>query len=186
VTEPLPVGDEQADGPLNAARLSLQMGRTLSKQAAYARRAPQPESLPYFDRARELLTQILNELPNDRAALLMLSEIAECVLDYDTAVDFQNRAFDAGEPRTKKLLKRQALLMENAIAWKDLRLTPGMLDELGKHLEVCGVDASHRTLQFTRTWLAGSNVSDPDAIVQALERRGAFSDFQVLANVVYG
>ncbi|WP_406697770.1 hypothetical protein V5E97_02790 [Singulisphaera sp. Ch08] len=179
------MADEIPDS-LKAARESLLLGVRLSKQGSYARRAPNPDSLPYFAQAHDLLAELLNEQPDHREALVMMSQISECLMDFSAALSFLARAFDAGEPKSKKLLKRLALLRENATAWRDLGLTPEMLGMLGNHLEAEGVGPAHETLQLTRDWLTANHIGDPEIVVAALERRGAFSDFQVLANVVYG
>jgi hypothetical protein len=41
-------------------------------------------------------------------------------------------------------------------------------------------------MQFTQEWLEINDVANLDKVLAALEQRGAFSDFQVLANVVHG
>ena len=116
----------------------------------------------------------------------MMSQVTECLLDYDTALAYLNRAFDAGEPKSKRALKQLALLRENSHAWRELGLTPEMLRELGDHLEAEGVTPDHKTLRLTRGWLIENHIGDPEAVIAALERRGAFSDFQVFANICYG
>jgi hypothetical protein len=171
---------------LKAARESLQLGMRLSNQGSYARRAPSPGSLPFFANAQEQLEEVLTELPDNREALVMMSQVAECLLAYDKALSYLTRAFDAGEPKSKKSLKRLALLRENSHAWRDLGLTPEMLRELGDHLESEGVTTDHTTLRLTRDWLMEKHIADPESVIAALERRGAFSDFQVLANICYG
>ena len=169
---------------LETARKKLFTGMQVSKQASYARRAPHPESLPYFREAGSLLMEILKEAPSNRSALMMMSQICEILLDYHGAIDYLNKAIGAGEPRTKKVLKRLALLRESGTFWQDLLLTPAMLRELGFYLERMGVGPQHRSLDFTREWLTAHVDKDPERFIAALERQGAFSDFQVLANIV--
>ncbi len=171
---------------LQAAQASLFLGMKLSKQGSYARRAPSTDSLPHFERAHEILERILTELPNHRQALVMMSQVSECLLDYDTALRLLSHALDVGEPRSKKLLKRLALLREYSKIWRDLGLSPEMLRELGEYLEAQGVDPNHTTLRLTRDWLVENHIDDPEVVIDALRRRGAFSDFLVFSNVVYG
>ncbi len=116
----------------------------------------------------------------------MMSQVSECLLDYDTALNLLSHAFTAGEPRSKKLLKRLALLRECSKMWRALGLTPDMLRKLGEYLEAKGVDPGHTTLRLTRGWLLENHVDAAEAVIEALQRRGAFSDFLVFSNVVYG
>lgn len=171
---------------LNDARDSLSIARKLSNQSAYARRQPDPESLPHYANARELLEAFLSKSPEHREALLLLSEISESTLDFDSALHFLDRAFRAGEPRSKKLLKKLALIRESQTMWRDLVISPSQLRELGDYLDAHGVNTSNNTFDLTRAWLAENDVDHADAIIDGLERQGAFSDFQVLANLVDG
>jgi hypothetical protein len=171
---------------LKAGRDSLLAGVQLSRQCSYARRAPEPASLPHFAQARVFLDEVLRRHPDHQEALMMMSQLSENVLDFRAAIDFLERAFDVGEPKTKKSLKRLVRLRESAAEWEDLLLSPSELRGLGDYLEANRVGSNHRTLQLTRAWLTASGMHDPDRVIGALERRGAFSDFQVLANVVYG
>jgi hypothetical protein len=171
---------------VNAARESLVLGVRKSKQGAYARREPEPESLPYFARARETLEDVLIRCPGNTEALVMMSQLAESLLEFDSAVTYLQKAFAAGEPRTKKSLKRVALMQENARAWRELGITPKALRDLGAHLEEKGVNPGNRNLDLTEEWLSGQGYADPEAVIGALKQRGAFSDFQVLANIVHG
>lgn len=171
---------------LEVARQELLLGVKLSKQGSYARRAPDAESLPHFHEADRLLKEILKGDPSNREALIMMSQLSESVLDFPAAIHYLNKAFDAGEPRTKKSLKRLALLKDNAKTWKRLKLSPASLRSLGEYLEGMGVGPNHRSLDLTREWLAANVDDDPEELIAALEDRGAYSDFQVLANVVKG
>jgi hypothetical protein len=171
---------------LGEARESLLDGLRLANQGSYARRAPSASSLPHFAHARGVLLRILAESPGHQEALLMMSRVSESLLEFEAALSYLSRAFAAGEPKTKKALKRLALLRENSIAWRDLGLSPEKLQKLGDYLEAQSVNPSHTTLRLTRNWLSENNIENPKAVVEALERRGAFSDFQVLANVVHG
>jgi hypothetical protein len=168
------------------ARESLLLGIEYSMQRSYQRRAPAFESLSYFERARELLEDVLRRQPQNREALMMMSQVWECLLEYDAAERYLLRALAAGEPRTKRMLKRLSLLREGARIWNGFPLTPEMLRALGKYLEGEGVNEHHRTLDLTRRWLAENGFTDIEQVIQAFGRKRAFSDFQVLANVVRG
>jgi hypothetical protein len=171
---------------LKSARETLFLALKLSKQSAYHRRAPEPDSLPHFGETRRLLEDVLKEHPDNLDALVMMSQLLESLLDFEGAATFLCRAFAAGVPKTNKSLKRLALLRENATAWRDLSLSPEALRELGHYLRNQGVGPGHRTMQLTREWLVKSGIPDPDNVISGLERWGAFSDFQVLTNVVLG
>lgn len=171
---------------LREARDSLLLGLKLSKQGSYHRRAPEPDSLAHFGRASRLLDELLRREPTNREALMMMSQLLESLLDFGGAASLLMRALDVGEPKTKKLLKRLALLQESAKEWRELLLTPDSLRELGEYLKNRGVGPNDRTLNLTREWLTAKGFDNPDQVVAALGRRGGFSDFQVLANVVYG
>ena len=64
-----------------------------------------PDSLTSFANVREILEEVLTERPDHREALMMMSQLSECLLDYNNALGFLTRAFDAGEPKSKKSLK---------------------------------------------------------------------------------
>ena len=115
----------------------------------------------------------------------MMSQISECLMDFNSAIEYLGRAITAGEPKTKKTLKRLALLRENAAMWRELFLTPASLRELGNYLEANKVGPRNRTMELTKKWLVAKGVDNPDKVIQSLESYGAFSDFQVLSNVVY-
>jgi len=177
---------ESVANVLKKARDEMSLGRKLSKQASYARRAPEKECLPHYAKAKQLLEGVLQRDRKNREALLMMSEISEAALDYESAIKYIGLAFEAGEPKTKKTVKRLALLRESANSWRELVLDPESLRALGDFLEAVGVGPDHSTMDVTREWLSAKSDFDPDEVISALERRGAFSDFQVLANVVYG
>lgn len=171
---------------LNNARQDLLTAVKLSKQASYHRRTPSPECLPHYGEARRLLGLVLESDPNHREALILMAQVSEGLMDLKAAANFLIKAIQAGEPATKKMLKKMAQLRESAKSWIDLVLTPDMLRELGEYLESMGVGPANRSLDLTREWLLLNFDGDPDEVIIALDGRGAFSDFQVLANVVYG
>jgi hypothetical protein len=171
---------------MNEARQDLLTAVKLSRQASYHRRAPSPECLPQYGEARRLLGLVLESEPSHREALMLMAQVSEGLMDFKAAADFLTKAIQAGEPATKKLLKKMAQLRESNRSWNGLVLTPDMLRDLGEYLESMGVGPANRTLDLTREWLLQNFDGDPNEVIIALDRRGAFSDFQVLANVVYG
>lgn len=177
---------EPAADALQAARQDVRTAIGLSRQGSYNRRAPSPESLPHYGEAKRLLQLVLEIEPNHREALVLMAQVFEGLMDFDAAADFLNRAIRAGEPKTKKLRRKLALMHENTRQWKDLVLAPHMLRDLGQHLESMGVDPANRSLDFTREWLSSNFDGDPEQVIGVLNERGAFSDFHVLVNVVHG
>lgn len=171
---------------LVAARNELREAIALSGQGSYARRSPAAISKAGFSRANDLLASILVKDPLHREALLLYSQERECVLDYGSAIKALDEAFLAGEPRSRQHLKRRARLVESLSTWQTLQLTPEQLQELGEFLQDSGVDASSVTMERTTTWLRDHNVPHHERVLQGLQRMGAYSDFQVLANVVFG
>lgn len=171
---------------LSTARQDLQTAIGLSRQGSYGRRGPSPESLPHYGETKRLLRLVLESEPCNREALLMMAKVSEGLMDFEAAFDFLSRAIQAGEPKSKKLLKKLAQLRENTEHWKTLVLTPDMLRELGEYLESRKVGPANRSLDITREWLHLNFDGNPEQVIAGFEKRGAFSDFQVLANVVYG
>jgi hypothetical protein len=168
------------------AKRALTLGMRVSGQGTYARRAPKKDSISHFDKSRSLLLAILKNDPLDQDALLMMSQLEECLLNYPKAIEYLKKAFEAGKKCTNKDLKRLTLLRSNLVEWRDLSLTPNELRELGRYLELHCPDVSERSFPLTREWMLLNGIGDPDSIIAGLERRGAFSDFQVLANIVNG
>lgn len=171
---------------LNLVRIELAEAVKLSGQGAYHRRAPSPESLPHYEKTRQLLQEILERSPQNCEALMLLSQTYEGLMKFDLAALLLRKAFDAGEPKTNKLMKRLALLCENDKEWQDLALTPGELSELGDFLEERGVGPSHRSRNLTQEWIVNHTDKSLPDVLESLDRRGAFSDFQVLVNLVRG
>jgi hypothetical protein len=89
--------------------------------------------------------------------------------------------------RSKRDLKRLALLDEAAKQWESLPLSPDELRQLGDFLRASGADnpTRGRALEFTEQWLRMSAIP-VDAAIEAFGRSGAFTDFQVLNNIVRG
>ena len=174
------------DPDIIAAETLLRSGVRSTKQGRYARRLPAREASRDLNEARRILLLSLQRRPDAPHVLAMLSQILECLLDYEQAIDYLTRAFQHGHPRTQKELRRLALLREASEEWKTLRLSPEELDRLGRFLTEIGVGPEDRSFNFTRKWLVMEGVDSPEDVIAALQKRGAFTDFQVLANVVRG
>jgi hypothetical protein len=131
---------------------------------------------------RRGLTNFVTEDPNNGTAWRLFSQTEECLLNYDESIRCLKAAIALQRTADKKDLKRLAALEGYAKQWKDLHLSPAMLQDLHDFLADAGVDseALGRTLHFTKRWLADRQISEPHSVLAALERRGAFTDFQVL------
>jgi tetratricopeptide (TPR) repeat protein len=166
----------------------LLQGIRLSQQTSYNRRNPCEAALPFLDEARRGLTNLVKDGPENAAAWRLLSQAEECLLNYDESIRCLNAAMALAPTPDRKDLKRLAALQQHSKQWKDLHLSPAMLQDLRGFLAEAGADseARGRTLRFTKQWLAERAVADPESVLAALERRGAFTDFQVFYNVARG
>ncbi|MBU3113155.1 DUF2695 domain-containing protein [Clostridium lacusfryxellense] len=163
----------------------LIQGQKLSMQGSLDRRMPDKKSIPYLIDARKGLKEYLNENSKDALALRLLSQAEACLLNYNFALSYLEKAIEISG-KNKSDLKRLAALKECQSQWEELELTPDHLDSLGnfldKKLRVC---ACNYTLDLTKEWL-DSNVakSKKPRIVRAIQNQGGFCDCEVLANVI--
>jgi hypothetical protein len=109
----------------------------------------------------------------------------EALLEYSEAITSLNRAMELST-RDKKNLKRLARLREAKSFWDQLTLTPYQLHDLGAYLQERGTSLDAETLAATQEWLEAAGLPDPESVLDAFENLGAFSDFQVLENIVRG
>lgn len=176
-----------ASESLDELRAALNQGRKLSMQGSFGRRAPEPSAVPYLRKARDGLANYVRDAGQQEAeAWRLLSEAEECLLSYAMAIKALERAMALGQ-RDRKDLKRLALLKQYARDWSALPLSPEQLEALGQFLrDRLGDDTGERSFRWTQEWLHAAGVSDPGVVIAALEARGAFSDFQVLYNVIRG
>jgi hypothetical protein len=123
-----------------------------------------------LETARDGLRRLLEKDRTNAEAWQLLSQAEECLLNYQEAITSLEQA------------------KESCGYWQDFPLSADQLRKLGHYLVGAGAEEEQRgrTFTFTRRWLAENKVPEPDAVIQALEKRGAFSDFQVLYNVVRG
>lgn len=151
-------------------RETLLRGIKFSMQCSLGRRAPTTKSIPLLETARDGLRRLLEKDRTNAEAWQLLSQAEECLLNYQEAITSLEQA------------------KESCGYWQDFPLSADQLRKLGHYLVGAGAEEEQRgrTFTFTRRWLAENKVPEPDAVIQALEKRGAFSDFQVLYNVVRG
>ncbi len=156
-----------------------------SGQASYHRRAPNLSAVVLYDQAEAVIQKLLGVQPTSITAFLLLSAIAEGRLQFGSAIESLETAFSLGEPRSKKNLKRLARLRESMEWWQKLGLSPYHLAELGAYLTEVGVDAHCNDFRYTNAWLIETGIQTPEAMAGRFINLGAFTDFQVLANLVH-
>lgn len=159
-----------------------------SMQTSYARRYPAKETVSTFETVRANLRTMVQHNPGNSEAWRLLSQVEECLLNYVEAIRCLEQAMSLGNARDRKDMKHLALLRSSQAEWASLRLSPAQLMSLGEFLVQAGVEkgAQHRSLELTRYWLETNGIVNPEEVIAALETRGAFTDFQVLYNVVRG
>jgi hypothetical protein len=173
---------------LDELRKLLIAGIKLSMQSSYERRAPAQNALPLFLQARVGLRQFVQDHPQSEEAWRLLSQAEECLLKYSDAINCLRQALLISGKRSKSDLKRLALLQQAMEQWSTLPLSPNELHELGDYLVQQGTnkDFQCRSMRLTKQWLNEKGFSNIDGILQELGNRGAYTDFQVLYNVVRG
>lgn len=172
---------------LGQLRDALRQGQRLSGQISLERRAPAAKAVPYLKTARDGLRQYVADTPTSVAAWRLLAEAEECLLDYGAALRALQKAIELSGKRDRRDVKKLVFLQQADGKWADLGLTPAQLASLGRHLEAqLAGGTGDRSLRLTREWLAREEIAAPERVIAALDRRGAFSDFQVLYNVVRG
>jgi hypothetical protein len=173
---------------LQGLKETLLQGMKKSLQGSYARRSPASDSVGLLETARRGLRELVKQDENNAEALRLLSQAEECLLNYRKAIACLEQAMSLSGSRTKHDLKRLALLRGSLQEWDALPLSPDQLRNLGEFLVRAGADneATGRSLESTRRWLTENNIPSPEALIEALGIRGAYTDFQVLYNVVRG
>lgn len=154
-----------------------------SGQASYARRQASDHAVALFRKARKVLEDC-GAISNPEG-LELLSRIDEALLHYGEAISWLVRYGEHKGGLSQKEKKRLAQLCEAHREWTDLGLTPPQLTELGDHLREHGVGPHSTTFECTRRWIRNSNLNET-LVIDAFMRRGAFSDYQVLENIVSG
>jgi tetratricopeptide (TPR) repeat protein len=163
----------------------LREGQRRSRQGSYRRRSPANAAVPYLQQAREGLRQLVEEQPGNAQAWRLLAQAEEVLLDYRNARLALEKVLALESDADSRDRKKLALLREHEAWWEGLGLTPAQLAELGCYLEMKLSNLRcDRTLRHTRAWLERSGPPNPDQIIQALEDRSGYSDWQVLHNVV--
>jgi hypothetical protein len=133
------------------------------------------------------LRAVLSREADNAEAWRLLAQAQEAFLDYAAARTSLERAISLGGGKASKHdLKKLALLKQGEKEWRELHLTADQLQALGAFLQTRDVGPDDRSLRWTRQWLAEAGVADIERVLQAIQQRGAFSDFQVLRNIVVG
>lgn len=174
---------------IDEVRRQLVLARQLARQGSYQRRLPSPAGTAQLGRIEEWCRARLREVPTDWQALDAMAHVRECLLDYVSSEEYLDQAVRAGLPNTRKVKRRLLHIRQAAQEWRDLGLSPAQLDELGAYLEGCHAWESlarERSRARTDSWLDANCPATAAEVRAALDRRGAFSDWQVLANVVKG
>ena len=172
---------------LEQLRAVLLRGIRESKQSAYGRRAPAPESLSELNEARDGLRCLAESTPPDPDVWRLLAQAEECFLNYSEARRCLEQARVLSKTRSRTDLKKLALYTEMEKQWVALRLSAVQLRSLGDYLRRKPQSALRaRGLTWTETWLREQHFDNIDEILESLKQRGAFTDFQVLENLVRG
>jgi len=167
---------------LHEPRELLRRATQLSNQGSYLRRSPAPASLAPLREALRRLSALEKRLEGNPEYWRLRSLAEEVQLNYPLAYQYLRTAIQVGGS-SKRDQKRLALLREQVREWKALRLSPTELTELGRFLREDGVGANSRNRTLTESWLDTHKPAEKAEILRALDDRGAFSDFQVLANI---
>jgi hypothetical protein len=173
---------------LDELRMKLLEGIKLSMQGSYHRRGPSEASRPFLEDARRGLKGFLHDTPGCAEAWRLLSQAEECFLNYHEAIRCLEVAMSLRRTRSKSDLKRLAMLNEALGEWSAMPFSAAELQELGAYLVEHGIqEGSPRdSMSFTKQWLAENGIVDEEGALRALNKRGVYSDFQVLYNVVRG
>jgi hypothetical protein len=168
-------------------REMLLKGIKLSMQSSLARRKPAPAATPFLEQARTGLKALTTQDGRNAVAWRLLSQAEECLLNYSAAVKCLETAIELTGYTGNKERKRLALLKESLSERARFPLSPDELASLGQFLKDWGAtnEVNGRTLERTTRWLEDNDFDVPD-VIDALARRGAFTDFQVLYNLVRG
>src|SRR5437588_5591549 len=147
--------------PISLLRESLLRGMQISAQGSYARRSPSRNAVPHLEFARNGLRLIVEQDADNVEALRLLAQAEECLLNYRQAVACLEQAMSLGVSRSKRDLKRLALLKLALAEWESLPVSPDQLRELGEFLEGAGVadESRGRSLEFTRQWLRNQGIA---------------------------
>ena len=169
---------------LHELRGAVVQGLKATGQLSYRRRGPNKESIPFLLHTITRLQEYIHRIPEDGEAWRLLSLAEEALLNFGAAAAWLRRVGQlSGLDRKDK--KRLARLEEYKKDWIKLGLTPNELSSLGEHLAGhLRVEASRRDLRFTEEWLRANVPVRCQEVLDALQSRGAFSDFLVFHNVV--
>lgn len=158
-----------------------------SGQGSYHRRAPSETAIPVLEKVRVGVIRYMENHEPCEESWRLLAQAEECLLHYTAAKRCLERAMDLSGRRGKRDLKKLALYREYEEQWREIRLTPEQLKELGAFLERKRQDAGlDRSFRWTLAWLRTQGISDHEGVLEGLRMVGGYNDFDVLANVVHG
>ena len=159
----------------------------VSGQGSYERRAPSREARIGFLRVRRSLREILSCEPGNIRALQLLASAEEGLLNYPAAVAALEQVLRLNPAPERRVLKQLARVSEYARAWKDLKLSPNELEELGNHLrKQLALFRCDETTRLTEQWIRQRRPRKLQLILRGLQSHGGYCDCEVLANVVIG
>ena len=172
---------------LKRIQMILVDGIRISKQSSYARRAPSSEAIPLIEEARKELKAFVSQHPQDQEGWTLLAQAEECLMRFSEARKCLQQAMDLSGQRRRNDLKKMALYTELESEWKNFLLTPVQLRELGHYLRLkLSVHPPARNFQWTEKWLRANGFEDTTNIIESIQARGAFDDFQVSENLARG
>jgi hypothetical protein len=173
---------------LHELRSTLITGIQLSKQGSYHRRAPAEAALPFLNKALAGLREYVSNNSGDVEGWRLLSQAEECMLNFGNALACLEKAMALSPARQKSDFKRLALLKDSIDYWKTIILSAVQLRQLGNFLLKKGVEdpAVGNSLRFCNEWLMENRVEDSEKIIKGFGEKGAYTDFQVLRNIIMG
>jgi hypothetical protein len=166
------------------AEVAFDRLRPTMSQSTYNRRYPGDE---FAAELNELLASVciyLKSHDRDERAWRLHSEIAECLLLYDTAYESLMAAIGVAGNKSKRDLKKLHSLTAERDWWSTLGLLPRELADIKAFLNaIMASDGRMNEFAGLRRW-AELNDKDPNVVIGNMQAVGGNSDWQVLANVV--
>jgi hypothetical protein len=155
-----------------------------SGQQSHRRRYPGNElSVEFGSLKRDLDCMVAENHPELSSVVLTLSQVCECMLDYPRAGSHLRAYVDLTGDRSKKTLKRMAMIEEAIARWKLIAVTPPDLELLRQYIDIqMAKDGASKEFSHSCTWLEG-NGYDKDLVVEGFRALGLSDDFQVAANL---
>jgi hypothetical protein len=112
--------------------------------------------------------------------------VEEMLLNYRGALAYLEQALAASSTHDRRDLKKLAQYRTLLAEWDSLNLSPTELKAMGAYLKSKEVGPHERSRKWTIDWIRTHCPDREDTILRGLDTRGAYSDYQVLVNVVKG